>query len=153
MDPEIATRIFDRFYSTRSPSGGLGLAATAAIMRRHDGAIWLSTHRGEGSRFRLFFPVAKRTAASGGDIPAAARLESVRRDAPADVSRGMAPARADWPAWLPVSFGKRCPCCGSATHRIRTAWYARPVRFFLPRYSSTRRCFDCHWVGLTLHRG
>ncbi len=113
----------------------------------------LSTHPGEGSRFQLFFPVAKRTAASGGDIPAAARLESVRKDAPPDVLRGMAPARADWPTWLPVSFGKRCPCCGSATHRTRTAWYARPVRFFLPGYSSTRKCFDCYWVGLTLHRG
>jgi PAS domain S-box-containing protein len=77
MTTEVAAQIFEPFFSTRSPSGGLGLAATAAIVRRHEGAIWLSTHPGKGTRFRLFFPVAPRTATSGPSTPKLAILETV----------------------------------------------------------------------------
>ena len=54
---------------------------------------------------------------------------------------------------LPLSFGKRCPRCGGPMYRIRTVWYAIPVRSLLSRYSSTRVCHSCHWKGFTLHRG
>jgi len=218
MDPEVANRIFDPFYSTRSSSGGLGLAATAAIMRHHHGAISVSTHPGEGTSFRLFFPVAPRTAATGAagpeattpegmkpdattpeamtseattleattpevaapegmtpeattleartleatttevtareaKTPEATTAEAVSKDASPSKPRGVASDQGGWPTWFPVSFGKPCPCCGNTTYRIRTAWYARPIRFFLRRYSSTRECFDCSWKGFTFHRG
>lgn len=177
MDPEVATRIFEPFYSTRSQSGGLGLAATAAVMRHHHGAIKLSTHPGEGTRLQLFFPVAPWTAATGTARPEAATAEATTRQAatpetatpeagtsetatletgptyasPSE-SRGVASDRSGWLGLPPVSLGKRCPSCGSTTYRIRTAWYVRPIRFFLRRHSSTRKCFGCYWEGFTLHR-
>lgn len=151
MDPEIADRIFDRFYSTRSSSRGLGLTAMAAIVQRHDGAIWLSTRPGEGTRFRLLFPVAQQTATSEVATPEVAIPKAVPSDAPSSVPQGVAPDRARLPAWLPVSFGKRCPRCGRGTLRIWSAWYVRPFRFFFRRYSSTRACVGCLWKGFALH--
>ena len=156
MAPEIACRIFDRFFSTRSPSRGLGLTAMAAIVQRHDGAIWLSTRPGEGTRFRLLFPVAQQTATSEVATPEAAMPEAaiskaVPSGAPSSVPQGVAPDRARLPAWLPVSFGKCCPRCGSGTLRIRSAWYVRPFRVFFRQHSSTRSCVDCLWEGFALH--
>ena len=133
MDPETAARIFEPFFGARSPSRGLGLAATAAIIQRHHGAIWVSTHSGEGTCVRLLFPVARQTPSAEAATPAAATSEaafpeaampvpvpgeptpSVRRRVASDLARALRS--------LPLSFGKRCPRCGGATHRTPTVWY------------------------------
>jgi two-component system phosphate regulon sensor histidine kinase PhoR len=56
------SRIFDRFYRSRSGTGkggyGLGLFMVAHIMRAHGGSVDVESEPGAGSTFRLRFPVA-----------------------------------------------------------------------------------------------
>ncbi len=57
--PDIQTRVFDPFFTTK-PIGegtGLGLSVVHGIMRRHDGAVTLDSRPGQGTVFRLYFPV------------------------------------------------------------------------------------------------
>lgn len=54
-------RIFDPYYSTR-PRGrdkgmGLGLSLVHAIVRRHNGHIWVSSEPESGTDFSIFLPV------------------------------------------------------------------------------------------------
>jgi PAS domain S-box-containing protein len=66
MPPEVASRIFDPFFSTRSVGRGLGLSAVAGVVRAHGGAVEVDSSLGRGSRFRLWLPV-------GGPMPAELR--------------------------------------------------------------------------------
>lgn len=58
IDPALAERIFQPFFTTK-PKGkgtGLGLATCLAIMREINGDISLDSRIGEGSTFSLWFP-------------------------------------------------------------------------------------------------
>jgi PAS domain S-box-containing protein len=63
IDEAIRTRIFDPFFSTKFLGRGLGLSAASGIVRSHHGTITLETAPGAGSSFKIFFPVAARSAA------------------------------------------------------------------------------------------
>jgi PAS domain S-box-containing protein len=78
MDSEQISRVFDPFYTTKSTGRGLGLAAILGIVRGHRGAIQVESRPGEGTSFRLYFPVAAKAEPA---VPAAA--PSARRVAPA----------------------------------------------------------------------
>ncbi|MHC4269768.1 MAG: PAS domain S-box protein [Planctomycetota bacterium] len=57
MGEDVQKRIFDPFFSTRSPKGkGLGMSISYSIITRHDGKIDVESERGKGSTFTIGLP-------------------------------------------------------------------------------------------------
>lgn len=63
IEPRLLPRIFEPFYSTKFTGRGLGLAAVLGIVRGHKGAIKVTSRPGNGSVFRVLFPVHEDPAA------------------------------------------------------------------------------------------
>lgn len=59
IPPEIQSRIFDPYFTTKPPGQGtgLGLAAVTRFMRASSGAIQLESSSEQGTRFSLAFPL------------------------------------------------------------------------------------------------
>lgn len=60
MSPEVVRRIFEPFYTTRDGTGGtgLGLAIVESVIRRHRGAIRVTSEPGLGTTFFITLPGA-----------------------------------------------------------------------------------------------
>ena len=58
MDGETLSRIFDPFFTTKFTGRGLGLAAVMGIVRGHKGALHVESAAGNGSTFKVLFPVS-----------------------------------------------------------------------------------------------
>lgn len=58
MDSEIRQKAFTNFFTTKGRDGtGLGLLVTRKIVQQHGGKIKLESKPGEGSLFRMVFPI------------------------------------------------------------------------------------------------
>jgi len=58
MTPEIMNRIFDPYFTTKKngEGNGLGLAIVYALVRNHNGAIFVHSEPGKGSIFQVILP-------------------------------------------------------------------------------------------------
>lgn len=57
MSASTVDRVFDPFFTTKAMGHGLGMSAVLGIIRGHDGAIWVKTELGQGTTFRVAFPL------------------------------------------------------------------------------------------------
>jgi signal transduction histidine kinase len=57
IEPEVAEKIFNPFFTTKPQGSGLGLAIVRKIVDAHDGRIDVSTTPGKGTKFRVTLPV------------------------------------------------------------------------------------------------
>lgn len=72
MDEKTLERIFDPFFSTKTPEQGtgLGLSIVHGIVGQHGGSIMVESHVGHGSTFKIFFPaIAARQRTPVGEEP------------------------------------------------------------------------------------
>ncbi len=61
MDPVVAERIFDPYFTTKrkGEGTGLGLAVVRGIAEKHGGAVAVETKPGGGTSFKVYFPLAE----------------------------------------------------------------------------------------------
>ncbi len=71
MPADVASKIFDPFFSTKFAGRGLGLAAVLGIIKRHRGAVQVQTAPGRGTSIRVLIPQIAAT----GDSPAQVKSE------------------------------------------------------------------------------
>ena len=57
MSEQTLARMFDPFYSTKDTGRGLGMAAVRGIVRSHRAALRVTSAEGQGTRFRVWFPL------------------------------------------------------------------------------------------------
>ncbi len=58
IPPEIRSRIFDPFYTTKTKGTGLGLSIVRRIVNEYGGRIALDEGKTNGATFRIYFPSA-----------------------------------------------------------------------------------------------
>jgi two-component system, sporulation sensor kinase E len=60
IPPEVLTRIFEPFYTTKKKGSGLGLMIVQRIVREHGGRIELESRAGRGTTFRVWLPLREK---------------------------------------------------------------------------------------------
>src|SRR5712691_3984724 len=58
IQEELATRIFDPYFTTKPTASGLGLAISYSIVKKHGGLLHLESSSPEGSTFVFYLPAA-----------------------------------------------------------------------------------------------
>ena len=65
----ILERIFDPFFTTKSEGSGVGLTATYAILKKHDGHVEVESRPGQGATFHVWLPAVVDQASSAHPVP------------------------------------------------------------------------------------
>ena len=56
LAPDVAERIFEAFYTTKSGGMGIGLSVSRSIIESHQGSIWVEPNEGPGATFAFRVP-------------------------------------------------------------------------------------------------
>jgi signal transduction histidine kinase len=59
IDPDIFTRLFEKFASKSFKGTGLGLFICRSIVEAHGGKIWAENNRGNGATFHFTLPIVQ----------------------------------------------------------------------------------------------
>jgi two-component system cell cycle sensor histidine kinase/response regulator CckA len=58
VPPDLAAKIFDPYFTTKTTSSGLGLSISYSIIRKHGGFLHLEKNSPEGATFAFYLPAA-----------------------------------------------------------------------------------------------
>ena len=56
---EHLPKIFDPYFTTKQKGNGLGLATSYAIIKKHEGSIFVESKLGVGATFRIYLPASR----------------------------------------------------------------------------------------------
>jgi signal transduction histidine kinase len=56
LTPEECSRLFTPYYTTKLQGTGLGLAIVQSVVSDHHGSIFVTSHEGRGTTFRIDLP-------------------------------------------------------------------------------------------------
>jgi C4-dicarboxylate-specific signal transduction histidine kinase len=62
VSPELMSRLFEPFFTTRSKGIGMGLPISRSIIEAHGGKLWAESNGSAGSTFRFTLPIGNSTA-------------------------------------------------------------------------------------------
>lgn len=74
----ILGRVFDPFFTTKSEGSGVGLTATYAILKKHDGHVEVESPAGNGATFHVWLPAVLQPGDGNDAQPAPRELKSGR---------------------------------------------------------------------------
>ncbi len=64
MPPEVSSRIFDPYFTTKEKGNGLGMAVTHSVIRKHGGHILVDSKPGKGTTFTIYLPALVKSVAA-----------------------------------------------------------------------------------------